>query len=649
MKINELITTLEEKHIKEAGGFDVESDTIAKLQKNFPSWKLGMPHPESNEPTMTKQELIKFGIVDPKNLKNIDPQADPRYFGADGQERKAANKRAKDTFGDRPVAFSKSPTDYLTQSEWDYKYGRTHNPDGSPKSINPKNSENNPQALKNKQIKNKKLNSTDVKDLDKTIILFKTPGKFDAFSGIGSVKDVGVSTLQQNYKKLGAEKNKGILERYFIDQAHTVYGFVDSFRDKDVKIIDDENIEGIVYTGADKVKKGQANKLVPGQDKLPDTEGLSADYKNSIINYYKKLHKFYKPYFDQLTSNDPSFMDQRKWELQNYKPEADTKVEGIARIPQSLNMVIGIKNRLAGLGYYTKDLYMPDFGSTSSDLDSELKFVTIEPAKQVQVPDDADIERPKPKPKSKKSNPQQQELPLNDPEVKPKKKKADVVPIQTGYPEFGQKASNESIFRKALKENQPIRTDLEDIPELNPQTVQIVNPELANDDTVVPRPADPESGERGAPSKVARGDGLGWDNFTDETKKNWEKMYGGKYPTPTKAGLSEKEPGQSPNSDKSVKKRFFAIVSQDGVLYVQDEKDKRWYPSQNDLLYARAIERLYGLEIIDHEQGIFKGAMNVGTVLKRMWKGGGNMINQLMNKQGKPYDPGKTKPDYFDK
>ena len=60
MKINELITTLEEKHIKEAGGFDVESDTIAKLQKNFPSWKLGMPHPESNEPTMTKQELIKF-------------------------------------------------------------------------------------------------------------------------------------------------------------------------------------------------------------------------------------------------------------------------------------------------------------------------------------------------------------------------------------------------------------------------------------------------------------------------------------------------------------------------------------------------------------------------------------------------------------
>ena len=660
MKINELITTLEEKHIKEAGGFDVESDTIAKLQKNFPSWKLGMPHPESNEPTMTKQELIKFGIVDPKNLKNIDPQADPRYFGADGQERKAANKRAKDTFGDRPVAFSKSPTDYLTQSEWDYKYGRTHNPDGSPKRINPKNSENNPQALKNKQIKNKKLNSTDVKDLDKTIILFKTPGKFDAFSGIGSVKDVGVSTLQQNYKKLGAEKNKGVLASYFKDQAHTVYGFVDSFRDKDVKIIDDENIEGVIYTGADKVKKGQANKLVPGQDKLPDTERLSADYKNSIINYYKKLHKFYKPYYDQFSSDDPSFMDQRKWALRNYKPEEDYKVEDIKRIPQSLNMVIAIKKRLAGLGYFTNDLYMPDFGSTSSDLDSELKFVTIEPAKQVQVPDDADVIGTNPiikyqkqdKQLSKAYNKMQQELPFDDPEEEPKKKKADVVPIKTGVPDdfkFNKKASNESVLRKALKENQPIRTDLEDIPELNPQTVQIVNPELANDDTVVPRPADPESGERGAPSKVARGDGLGWGNFTDETKKNWEKMYGGKYPTPTKVGLSEKEPGQSPNSDKSVKQRFFAVVSQDGVLYVQDKKDELWYPSQNDLLYARAIERLYGLEIIDHEQGIFKGAMNVGTVLKRMWKGGGDFIDKWRNKEGKPYDPGKTKPDYFDK
>lgn len=614
MKINELITTLEEKHIKEAGGFDVESDTIAKLQKNFPSWKLGMPHPESNEPTMTKQELVKFGVVDPKNPKNIDPQADPRYFGADGQQRKAANKRAKDKFGDRPVTFSKSSADYLTQAEWDYKYSRTHNPDGSPKKVNPKNSENNPQALKNKQIKNKKLNSTDVKDLDKTIILFKTPGKFDAFSGIGSVKDVGVTTLQQNYATFGAEKNKGILERYFIDQAHTVYGFVDSFRDKDVKIIDDENIEGIVYTGADKVKKGQADKLVPGQDKLPGTQGLSADYKNSIINYYTKLHKFYKPYYDQLASNDPSFMDQTKWELQNYKPEEDTRVKGIKRIPQSLNMVIAIKRRLAGLGYFSNDLYMPDFGSTSSDIDSELKFVTIEPAKRVQVPDDADI-GPAPKFMSNTDK----------------------------------KASNESVLRKALKENQPIRTDLEDIPELNPQTVQIVNPELANDDTVVPRPADPESGERGAPSQVARGKGIGWDNFTDTTKKNWEKMYGGKYPTPTKAGLSEKEPGHQPNSDKSVKQRFFAIVSQDGVLYVQDEKDTLWYPSQNDLLYARAIERLYGLELIDHEQGIFKGAMNVGTVLKRMWKGGGNFIDKWMNKQGKPYDPGNTKPDYFDK
>jgi hypothetical protein len=303
---------------------------------------------------------------------------------------------------------------------------------------------------------------------------------------------------------------------------------------------------------------------------------------------------------------------------------------------------------------------MPDFGSTSSDLDSELKFVTIEPAKQVQVPDDADVIGTNPiikyqkqdKQLSKAYNKMQQELPFDDPEEEPKKKKADVVPIQTGYPDdfkFRDKVSNESIFRKALKENQPIRTDLEDIPELNPQTVQIVNPELANDDTVVPRPADPESGERGAPSKVARGDGLGWGNFTDETKKNWEKMYGGKYPTPTKVGLSEKEPGQSPNSDKSVKQRFFAVVSQDGVLYVQDKKDELWYPSQNDLLYARAIERLYGLEIIDHEQGIFKGAMNVGTVLKRMWKGGGDFIDKWRNKEGKPYDPGKTKPDYFDK
>jgi hypothetical protein len=650
MKINELVTTLDDKNLTEVGGFGVQSDTIAKLVQNFPNWQLGLPHPESNEPTMTQQELIKYGIVDPKNPKKVDPQADPRYFGPDGQERKAANKRAKDKFGDRPVTFSKSPTDYLTQAEWDYKYGRTHNPDGSPKKIDTKNTSNNPQALKNKQFKSRKLNSNDVKDLDKTLILFKTPGKFDSFSGIGSMQDVSSKMLQSNYDNFGATKNRQLLKKYFDDQAHTVYGFVDSFRDKDVKLIDDENIEGIKFTGADSLPKNTSTKgLTPGQDTLPGSTGLSSDYKSKTIEYYKKLHKFYKPYYELLMSDNPGFMDESKWFTDynpnlgsNYNPNDDINdTINVPRIPASVSMVKQIKIRLAGLGYPNKP-YMPEFGSKASDVNPDLMFLTIEPKTSG----------------SDNDYPAEWETPMK---------------TQGNIPDFLQKAKlkrkkaeknyNESVLRKVFRQTEVIneveviRTDLPDLPDLNPKTVQIVNPEFANDDTVVPRPADPSSGEKGEPSKVAKGDGINWNQFTDETKKVWEKMYGGKYPTPTKVGLSEKEPGNEPNSDKSVNKRFFAVISRDGVLYVQDEQDELWYPSQNDLLYARAVERLYGLKIIDHgDKNIFKGTQNVQTLLKRLWKNKGNLVPDLIKKhlkigkgKAKPNDPGSTKSDYFDK
>ena len=631
MKINELVTTLDDKNLTEVGGFAVQSDTIAKLVQNFPNWQLGLPHPESNEPTMTQQELIKYGIVDPKNPKKVDPQADPRYFGPEGQERKAANKRAKDKFGDRPVTFSKSPTDYLTQAEWDYKYGRTHNPDGSPKKTDTKNTSNNPQALKNKQFKSRKLNSNDIKDLDKTLILFKTPGKFDSFSGIGSMQDVSSKMLQSNYDKFGATKNRQILKNYFDDQAHTVYGFVDSFRDKDVKLIDDENIEGIKFTGADSLPKNTSTKgLTPGQDTLPGSTGLSSDYKSKTTEYYKKLHKFYKPYYKLLMSDNPSFMDESKW-LTNYNPNDDINdTINVPRIPASVSMVKQIKIRLAGLGYPNKP-YMPEFGSKASDVDPDLMFLTIEPPEKVVVP--AEWETP--------------------------------MKTQDNIPDFLQVTDpkNESVLRKVFRQTEVIneveviRTDLPDLPDLNPKTVQIVNPEFANDGKVVPRPADPSSGEKGEPSKVAKGDGINWNQFTDETKKVWKDMYGGTYPTSTKVGLSEKEPGNEPNSDKSVNKRFFAVISRDGVLYVQDEQDELWYPSQNDLLYARAVERLYGLKIIDHgDKNIFKGTQNVQTLLKRLWKNKGNLVPDLIKKQlkigkgkAKPNDPGSTKSDYFDK
>lgn len=669
MKINELVTTLDDKNLTEAGGFSVQSDTIAKLVQNFPNWQLGLPHPESNEPTMTQQELIKYGIVDPKNPKKVDPQADPRYFGPDGQERKAANKRAKDKFGDRPVTFSKSPTDYLTQAEWDYKYGRTHNPDGSPKKIDTKNTSNNPQALKNKQFKSRKLNSNDVKDLDKTLILFKTPGKFDSFSGIGSMQDVPGKTLQSNYDKFGPTKNRQLLKNYFDAQAHTVYGFVDSFRDKDVKLIDDENIEGIKFTGADSVPKNTSTKdLTPGQDTLPGSTGLSSDYKSKTIEYYKKLHKFYKPYYELLMSDNPGFMDESKWLNKSYKPNDDINTNiYIPRIPASVSMVKQIKKRLAGLGYPNKP-YMPEFGSKASDVDPDLKFLTIEPPETVVVP--AEWETPmktqdnipgfaaKPNGKDFANKLMRDAEPKAKPKAKRKTKKAE-------------KNHNESVLRKVFRQTEVIneveviRTDLPDLPDLNPKTVQIVNPEFANDGKVVPRPADPSSGEKGEPSKVAKGDGINWNQFTDETKKVWKDMYGGNFPTPVKVGLSEKEPGNEPNSDKSVNKRFFAVISRDGVLYVQDEQDELWYPSRNDLLYARAVERLYGLKIIDHgDKNIFKGTQNVQTLLKRLWKNKGNLVPDLIKKnlpdlikkqlkigkgKAKPNDPGSTKSDYFDK
>ena len=90
---------------------------------------------------------------------------------------------------------------------------------------------------------------------------------------------------------------------------------------------------------------------------------------------------------------------------------------------------------------------------------------------------------------------------------------------------------------------------------------------------------------------------------------------------------------------------------------MQDEQDELWYPSQNDLLYARAVERLYGLKIIDHgDKNIFKGTQNVQTLLKRLWKNKGNLVPDLIKKQlkigkgkAKPNDPGSTKSDYFDK
>lgn len=673
MKINELVTSLDDINLLEVGGYNVVNDTVAKLKKAYPNWQLGMPHPESNEPTMTKNDMIRFGIT---KGRDIDPEADPRYFGADGQERKAANKRAKDKYQDRPdIGFTKSPQNYLSPAEWDYKYSRTHNPDGSPKTIRTKDTTNNPSALKNKLFKTKggagrkTLNSGDVKDLDKQIILFQTRGEFDTFSGIGSKEDTPIAELQKAYAE-DPDNIQSFMAGKGRNQKHTVYGFVDSYRDKDIKVIDDTGFNPIKFTGSANDTKGiigqekpDPKKLTPGVDDLPGSTGLASDYKNKITDYYKKLHNFYAPYnkivsqdfedsqrklinkkinsaqafkkyidsqgikgSDEFTgrmmnrdddvakNSNPNYtpdnpygvgIDRKLFDFMNLEHWEDLQfgsnvkmnreilkdIFGLPRVPETKNQVLSILRTLKSLGYDKgkQGKNMPKFSSRPSDLNKDVKFITRE---------------------------------------------------------FSDSGVSESVIRQALREvEEPIRVDLEDLTLLNPDIVQIVNPEFAKQEPVIPRPEE-TPGKKGAPAQLKKGRGVTFDQFTNETKENFKKMYGDI--NNPKVGVSENEPGHKPNSNKSAKNRFYAVVSQDGVLYVQDGEDKKFYPSDNDLLYARAIERLYNMQVIDPAQSIWKGAQTTGELLKRLWKGGKEAITKRFGKD-KPYDPGKTSRDYFDK
>lgn len=648
MKINELVTSLGENNLLEVGGYNVINDTVAKLQKAYPEWRLGMPHPESNEPTMTQSEMEKYGILDPKNTKAIDPNADPRYFGPDGQERKAANRRAKDTLGDLPVTFSKSSADYLTPDEWDYKYKRTHNTDGTPKKLTTKSDEN-PSAFKNKEYK-KEIKGKDIPHLDKQIIIFNIEGEFDSFSGIGSRQDISPKQLQKDYKE-DPENINATIASYKDQQFHQVFGYVDAYRDGYVKVLDDSDFSPTIYTGTDndKIKSDTPTKnLVPGIDNAPGTSNLADNYKKSITGFYKKIEKFYAPYkvmsndkiSDVIKSNDlfqrkvsgegikgseeftkallnrdtkfakqnnpnytPSnpfskglseklftdFLNEENWAnpefISNLKmnKELIKKITGIKRFPETLNQVRNINKRLS--------LLQPNWSTYADQEIKDLKFLSMD--------------------------------------LKPK-------------------GVSESVIKSALQKlnEAPIKIRIKDLPDLNPKSVKIVNPEFANlDKKVVPRP-EQKPGRKGEPATLAKGSGVEWNQFTKQTQDNWKTMYGDDYNNPTKVGLSEDEPGHQPNSNKGARKRFFGVISQDGVLYVQDPRDKKFYPSQNDLIYARAVERLYNREIIKND-GVWQ-SRNVGQLAKRIWKAGKGLVNNFLTKN-QPYDPGKTSRDYFDK
>ena len=651
-----------------------ELDTTAKIQAKYPNWKPGMPHPVTNEPT----------------FKQDDSNADPRY---DDQARKNVNRKYADKFKDVDpslIKFSKQRTGYLTPEEWDYKYGKTHNPDGTPKKIvgfDDPNVKDNPQATRVKNIKGG-ISSKDIEELNKNIVIYKQKGMFDPWAGIGSQQ--GRSTMRYDKQKNLYEPNNDI-------NNHRLYGYVDSYGTKNVIAIDDSNISGMTYSSdKDKISPLHDLKfrdLQPGITNLPHSERLSGVYVEKLQNFFKQRYKYYKPYISYIKRHHKELDKFYSDEFQNYW--RDHSARGVLgakefRDPKG-NLEFFKQNnpmysdadpdgskRVQAYGSMSRfNVMSPEFWEKfENDPATAEKFIIR--AKQVfKELQDPNVRFPKNKEQAEILRSQLNLLGFDHTSKSLKKLTVkassmddeSVDSARTGLKLLGIDISAEepkpkkeslimSSIHSVMEAFKPVSTDLEDLDDTGAK-VQIINPdfqtkpELQRD--VPPRPKeDPKQPD--AEPTLGKGDGVNSSAFAPQTKTNFKTMYGKDVTdidswfngdTFKVTGLSENEPGNQPGANKKVSpdKRFLAVLSKDSVLFVFNKEDAKWYPSKNDLLYARAVERLTGKKVIDDVEDDWKRAQTVGQLAKAGWRDATKGIKNWMNK-GKPFDPGKTGSDF---
>lgn len=687
-----------------------ELDTIAKIQAKYPNWKPGMPHPVTNEPTFKQtaggggtttgrrtmrlpfQKKVKSGEGDPIHYDNLDP----RY---DDQARKSANQAYQDKFKDVDpslIKFSKQRTGYLTPEEWDYKYGKTHNPDGTPKKIvgfDDPNVKDNPQATRVKNIKGG-ISSKDIEELNKNIVIYKQKGMFDPWAGIGSQQ--GRSTMRYDKQKNLYEPNNDI-------NNHRLYGYVDSYGTKNVIAIDDSNISGMTYS-SDKDKISPLHdlkfrELQPGITNLPHSERLSGVYVEKLQNFFKQRYKFYKPYITYIKRHHKELDKFYSDEFQDYwRAHSGRGVLGAQEFRDPKNNLEFFKQnnpmysdadpdgskRVQAYGSMSRfNVMSPEFWEKfENDPATAEKFIIR--AKQVfKELQDPNVRFPKNKEQAEILRSQLNLLGFDHTSKSLKKLTVkassmddeSVDSARTGLKLLGIDISAEepkpkkeslimSSIHSVMEAFKPVSTDLEDLDDTGAK-VQIINPdfqtkpELQRD--VPPRPKeDPKQPD--AEPTLAKGKGVNSNAFAPQTKTNFKTMYGkdiepvsewfnGDTFSLTRPGLSENEPGNQPGANKKVSpdQRFLAVLSKDSVLFVFNKKDRLWYPSKNDLLYARAVERLTNTKVIDDAEDSWKRSQTVGQLVKGIKRDAGTGLKKFFGMdKNKPFDPGKTGSD-FDK
>lgn len=686
-----------------------ELDTIAKIKAEYPNWEPGMPHPVTNEPTFKQNNVIKTtgkrrfrlpfqkqfstGAGDPIPFDDLDP----RY---DDQTRKSVNQAYKDKFKDidpSDFRFSKSATGYLTAQEWDYKYGLTHNPDGSPKKIDPQDDANNPKnprATRNKNISTG-LSADDIKDLDKNIVIFNFPGKFDPWSGI--------SSQQKSENETGKFDKSQNLFQELKTNSHKLYGYVDAYsKDKDVIVLDDSNFDPITFsTKLDNIEdyKKEYDKLEPGSSKLPNSSGLSNRYVSKLQRYYNKLYKYYKPYIQYIQKHEQNMKMYNSKEFQNYwRKHSGAGILGKSEFRDEKNLTSDQRNQLQKINpwYSEQDptgskkiaifSNMPKQNILSTEFWNEYADDPDEARRLIEISKNYYNELNQPKVRIPRNEDEAFRLnkSLTDLGMDPETKKVTTKNVKSRAQEDTsgplkdtglkllqidisanpKKDSNESKIMQSIKlsineEFKTLKTELNNL-RIRNNVVQIVNPEFEPDEEkqsrVPPRPAEDDASDKGGFRGLEKNKGIDSDRFAQSTKNNFKKMYGKDVDNVGSwfdgnnflvTGLSENEPGNQPKSNKSVnnEKRFLGVISKDSVLYIFDKKSKQWYPSQNDLLYARAVERLTNSKIIDDAEDSWKRSQSLGQLLKGIKRDFPKWAKDTFgnpNKPGKPFDPGKT-------